>query len=364
MTTQNNSGIDTENGSSCSKIAYGWAKKTFANRNNEPGEIRQRIDGLYATMLDFNGLKIGISSDGIGTKVEIAERTGIYDTLGFDLVAMTVDDLAVNGFVPTSLSNILDVDILDHTIVDSLMKGLYDAANFSKIAVTGGEIAELGNRIGGYGDRMHFNWCATGIGVLHKNLSDTLDGSKIIVDDLIISVRNPGFRSNGFSLLRNILTENYGKEWHKKSFDANNSWGEVALTPSLIYAPVITKLLDNNLSIHGIAHITGGGVVDNLGRLLKINKKGALLDNVFAPGEAVKELIHLGNVSLAKAYRYWNMGNGLLIVIPRGSLDETLDLINDTESYQAQCAGKIIEDYKIEIQLHEENLIYTDLGVK
>jgi phosphoribosylformylglycinamidine cyclo-ligase len=199
---------------------------------------------------------------------------------------------------------------------------------------------------------------------LHKNLSDTLDGSNIIEDDIIISVRNPGFRCNGFSLLRSILTENYGKEWHKKSFDANNSWGEVALTPSLIYTPVITKLLDNNLSIHGIAHITGGGVVDNLGRLLKINKKGAMLDNLFAPSEAVKELIRLGNVSLAKAYRYWNMGNGLLVVIPGGCINEALDLIKGSAYYQAQCAGKIIGDYKIEILLHEENLIYTDLGVK
>ena len=364
MTTQNNSGIDTNKGSSCSRIAYNWAKQTFANRMYEPGEIRQRIDGSYATMLDFNGVKIGISSDGIGTKIEVAERTGIYDTLGFDLVAMTVDDLAANGFAPTSLSNILDVDILDNSIVDHLMKGLCDAANFSKIAITGGEIAELGNRIGGFGDKMHFNWCATGIGVLHKNLSETIDGSLIIEGDIIISVRNPGFRSNGFSLLRKILTENYGKEWHKKSFDVNSTWGEVALTHCLIYAPIITKLLDNNIAVHGIAHITGGGVVDNLGRLLKINKKGAILDNVFEPDEAVKELIRLGHVSMAKAYRYWNMGNGLLIVVPGDYLNEALNLINGDQSYQAQSAGKVIEDYKIEIELHEQRFIYTDLGVK
>ena len=307
MTIQNNSGIDTNKGSICSKIAYNWAKKTFVNRINEPGEIQQCIDGSFSTMIYFNGVKIGISSDGIGTKIEMAERTGIYDTLGFDLVAMTVDDLTVNGFVPTSFSNILDVDILDNDIVDSLMKGLFDAANFSKIAVTGGEIAELGNRIGGYGDKMHFNWCATGIGILHKNLSAAIDGSNITNGDVIISVYNPGFRSNGFSLLRKILLENYGKEWHKKSFDVNNTWGEAALTPSLIYSPLIIKLLDNKIDVHGIAHITGGGVVDNLGRLLKVNKKGAVLDNIFDPDEALKELIRIGNVPLIKAYRYWNM---------------------------------------------------------
>jgi phosphoribosylformylglycinamidine cyclo-ligase len=364
MTIQNNSGIDTNKGSNCSKTAYNWAKKTFINRINEPGEIQQRIDGSFSTMIDFNGVKIGISSDGIGTKIEMAERTGIYDTLGFDLVAMTVDDLAANGFVPTSFSNILDVDNLDNDIVDSLMKGLFEAANFSKIAVTGGEIAELGNRIGGYGDKMHFNWCATGIGILHKNLSAPIDGSNITDGDVIISVYNPGFRSNGFSLLRKILLENYGREWHKKPFDANISWGEAALTPSLIYSPLIIKLLDNKIDVNGIAHITGGGVVDNLGRLLKVNKKGAVLDNIFEMGDAVKELIRLGNVPLTKAYRYWNMGNGLLVVIPEAGLNKALALLNEIDSYKAKWAGKIIEDYKIEIQSDGQNYIYTDLGVK
>ena len=107
--------------------------------------------------MDFNGVKIGMTSDGIGTKIELAERTGIYNTIGFDLVAMVADDLAANGIETVNLSNILDVDFLDADIVDQLMEGLYKAAKFANITVTGGEIAELGSRIGGYGDRMHFN---------------------------------------------------------------------------------------------------------------------------------------------------------------------------------------------------------------
>jgi len=202
-------GIDTKIGNSCSRAAFAWAQKTFKNRKGVSGAPILSVAGSFCNIMAFGDECIGMTSDGIGTKVEVAERVGKYDTLGFDLVAMVADDLAANGIEPVNLSNILDVDVLDHSIVDELMKGLHDAANFSGIAVTGGEIAELGNRVGGYGRKMHFNWCSTAIGVLPKG-GKPITGKLIKPGDTVIALRNPGFRSNGFSLVRKALAGRFG----------------------------------------------------------------------------------------------------------------------------------------------------------
>ena len=171
MSDQKKSGLDIDLGNLCSKDAFGWAKKTFANRNNKAGAAALKVDGVFSNMLQFGNQRIGIASDGIGTKIELAERTGIYHTLGFDLVAMVADDLATAGFEPTNISNIIDVNRLDRNAINALMQGLNEACNYCNMSISGGEIAELGDRIGGFGAGMHFNWCSTAIGILPAQLS-------------------------------------------------------------------------------------------------------------------------------------------------------------------------------------------------
>jgi len=145
-------GIDTDYNARCSAIADDWARRTFSNREGRVGEPIARLRASFATGVQMGDSLVGITSDGIGTKCEGAERADRYSTLGFDLVAMVVDDLASSGFVPTSVSNILDVDRLDSSVIDAVMEGLHDAAVKAEVAVTGGEIAELGSRVGGWGE--------------------------------------------------------------------------------------------------------------------------------------------------------------------------------------------------------------------
>ncbi|MGE5458778.1 MAG: AIR synthase-related protein [Methanococcaceae archaeon] len=363
-TEEKNSGVNTDLGSSCSKTAFNWAKKTFPFRDGKSGKVVPSVDGSYATMIDFDGKKIGISSDGIGTKIEIAERTGIYKTLGFDLMSMTIDDLACSGFIPSSVSNILDVDFLDQQIIDELFKGFYNAAEFSDVSITGGEIAELGSRISGFGNKMHFNWCATAIGSLHPSLDSPFTGRSIEKGDSIITLYNPGFRSNGFSLLRKILTDAFGDEWHKIKRTENENWGDVLLTPSLIYSPIIIEILEQNIKLNGIVHVTGGGVVDNLGRLLKVKKLGARLNDLFHPEDYITDIMKLGNISLEKAYRYWNMNNGLLLILPKENISSLLELVNKDKNYRAKVAGEVTDNYQIEINAAEQNLVYNKIDVK
>lgn len=342
------SGTDIDLGNSCSQIAYSWAKKTFKNRENMSGYPAEGLDGLFSNVMDFNGVKIGISSDGIGTKIEVAERMNIYHTIGYDLVAMIADDLISNGIEPVNLSNIIDVDFLDSTIIDSLMKGLHDACQFANIVITGGEIAELGHRISGYGTRMHLNWCATGIGILPQN-SDIIDGNKIKPGDIVICLKSRGFRSNGYSLLRKIMFNTFGDEWHREKYALDLTWGEILLTPSLIYSPLIVSMLKNGVKINGIAHITGGGIGDNLQRILSKKRMGAKLDNLFKPLEFMTKIQELGDVAEEQAYRLWNMGNGMLLIIDSSDVDTLLHHI-EKYGYRARVAGTVTTVPEITIQ--------------
>ncbi|MEJ2543796.1 MAG: AIR synthase-related protein [Calditrichaceae bacterium] len=360
MTNKQNSGIDIDLGNHCSRIAYNWAKKTFTHREPGTGNPLMSADGGFSSLMDFNGVKIGMSSDGIGTKIELAERTGIYNTIGFDLVAMVADDLAANGIQTVNLSNILDVDFLDSEIVDQLMAGLYEAAKFASITVTGGEIAELGSRIGGYGDRMHFNWCSTGIGILPEG-KNLIDGKNIKAGDAVIALKSRGFRSNGFSLLRKIMENSFGRDWHNAEYENGKTWGEILLTHSLIYSPLITKLLKQNIKLNGIVHVTGGGLADNFSRILKVNQVGAILDNIFEPLTFMKKVQELGKVSEEQAYQLWNMGNGMLVILDRGQLKDALATIKQND-YQARECGQITDKFTITIEskgMQPERLFYS-----
>jgi len=348
MPTTQISGLNIDLGDQCSQNAYAWSKKTFPNRAGQAGMPCLKVDGAFANMLDFNGVKIGISSDGIGTKIELAERTGIYDTLGYDLMAMVVDDLATAGFEPTNISNIIDADVLDDDIIDHLMRGLHDAAQECGVAISGGEIAELGARISGYGDRMHFNWCSTGIGILHKQLTQPIDGSAVQPGDAVLAFQSRGFRSNGFSLLRRTMQTAFGDAWHTARYSDTQTWGDVLLTPSRIFAPMICTLLSAGVTLKGVAHITGSGIVGNFARVTKVNGVGAVLDNLFPPLAMMQKVIELGNISSETAYRYWNMGNGMLFVVAAAEVERALELAAQ-QGFPARRVGTITAEPEIQI---------------
>ena len=341
------SGIDTEKGNSCSRVAFTWAKKSFSNRLGRPGTPSHDLDGSFANILSFGDLSVGISSDGIGTKIECAERIKRYDSLGFDLLAMVLDDLVTIGLEPVGISNILDVDFLDESVVDHLMHGLHDAAREARVIITGGEIAELGSRIGGYGTGMHFNWCATAFGVLPPGRKP-LDGRCIQPGDRLIALRSAGFRSNGFSKIRMILESAYGPEWHDTMYDDVKTWGTILLTPSRIYARAVSDLLERNVPISGIAHITGGGIADNLKRVLAPLSVGAVLDALVEPHDCMLKLQQLGSVPEEEAYRLWNMGCGMLLTTPSREVPAVIQFLGE-RGIIAREAGSIQAKPQIEI---------------
>lgn len=332
----------------CSQSAFNVAKKTFQSRKQKWGEAAPTLDHYYCQLLKTPTHTLAIASDGIGTKIELAERCGKYSTLGYDLIAMIADDIICSGAEPTHLSNILDVDKLDSKIFNELFSGLQKAAEEAQIMITGGETAELGNRIGGYGSGMHFNWCATGIGIL-ENGKKPIDGSDIQSGDAVIALHSPGLRSNGFSLARKTLQKRFGDEWHNEPFhNSKITWCEQLLTPCLIYSPHILYLLEKQYPLRGVAHITGGGVAANLERILTPWKKGAELTSLYAPNEEMKCLQEWASLSDRESYETWNMANGMLLVLPQQSVAKVLEELKERK-IEAKLAGVINEDSAITI---------------
>ncbi len=318
-------------GEKLSKIASFYSKKTHFNNNSLK---INNIDNGFSNFFEINDLKLGISSDGIGSKVEIAERMKDFSSLGFDLMAMLVDDLVCNGFNPFLVSNVLDMNKLNENIIKQLFEGFSKAADFCSVAISGGEIAELENRVSGYGN-YNLNWSGTALGLLFDNFKIPLNKNMVKKDDSIFIIKSEGFRSNGFTLARSILNNIYGENWHNKKFE-NKTWGEILLKPSLIYTPFIRKLFAENKSIKAIGHITGGGIYENLKRIIPDELNHSKLSLFDIPKE-MRKLIKISNIDENLAYKTWNMGQGMLII----SSDNIDSFSYNNKDYIVKKAGMI-----------------------
>lgn len=336
------SGVDIKAGDRASKIAYEYAKSTFSSRKGMIGE--PVIDeGSYAGLIDMGEYYLVQCDDGVGTKIDIAERIGKYDTLGYDLLAMVADDAVCLGAETISISNTIDTNKVDPDIIDSLMKGLAEACIEQKVIIPGGEIAEVGKSVNGN------IWNATAVGILEKD--KLITGSDIKPGDKIIALKENGFRSNGFSLVRYILEKEFGKNFYLKESPFGKSWGKILLEPSKIYSAELLKILGRfgekrKVEIKGISHITGDGITGNFKRIIKNKKVGADIHDLFEPSEMVKEIQKLGNVSEEEAYKTWNMGNGMMLVVAPSDVDSVLYNIN----IETKIVGEINERDFIEIQ--------------
>ncbi|MCX6094870.1 MAG: AIR synthase-related protein [Candidatus Bipolaricaulota bacterium] len=342
----NAKGVDQAGVDRCSAIAYAYAQSTFGALRGRDGLRIEGDEESFANVVRIGDARVAVTSDGIGTKLEVAERVGRFDTLGFDLLAMVLDDLAAIGAAPVAVSNIIDADRLDEATIDAMMSGLARAARECGVAVTGGEIAALGRRVGGWGDGPHVNWCATAIGVLPGE-RPALCGKGLVPGDEVVALRSAGLRSNGFTLARKILEQALGDAWHL-ALHEGTSWGDLLLTPSLIYAPSVVSALASGVPIRGLAHITGGGIPGNFPRVLRATGLGAELVDLWSPHGWVLRLAELGGLSAREAYAEWNMGNGMLAVVPEGH-GRALVQAFEACGRSARVAGRVVPEDGITI---------------
>ena len=333
MTTYSDSGVNVEIGNDASTIMYNAARETWKNRKGKLGEIVSPFEdfsGFRAVDISKlpEGTFLGMNFDGIGTKVEIAERLGKHDTMAFDLFAMVCDDAIMRGGEPALIGSILDVNKLEIGIVKQLAKGYVEAAKEANVAVINGEIAELGKRIGGMNEYA-YNWGAGLVWFAQKK--NLLTGKELKVGDKLVSFKEKGFRSNGFSLVRKIM-ENH---WDKNTLLQ-------ALTPSKIYSKAVVEMFGK---VSGVAHITGGGIPEKVGRMLRASGLGAKFEDLFEPCELMRTCMEIGKVSTEEVYKTWNMGNGMVVAT---RVPDEIIKIAKKNGIEAKVAGEIVKEKGVE----------------
>jgi phosphoribosylformylglycinamidine cyclo-ligase len=267
-------------------------------------------DGLFARRYKDPVLVSG--TDGVGTKLKVAQMTGVHNTVGIDLVAMCVNDVLCCGAEPLFFLDYVAMGRDDPSLLESIVSGISDGCVDSDMALIGGETAIMPDMYGA-GDYDLAGFC---VGVVERQ--KLIDGSAIVPGDIAIGVASSGLHSNGYSLVRKIVFDIAGLDVNQLIDPLGSTVREILLRPTTIYARPVRSVLNYYKVkgvVHGIAHITGGGLHENLARILPPGI-GVTIDQGSWPVPPVFTwLQQLGEVEDAEMYSVFNMGVGLVLVV-------------------------------------------------
>lgn len=251
-------------------------------------------------------------TDGVGTKLRIAIEAGILNTVGIDLVAMNVNDLICSGAKPLFFLDYIAVHKLDPDHIQTIIEGIANGCVASGAALVGGEMAEM-NDMYQQGD---FDLAGFAVGVVEK--SAIIDGKKIAPGDNVYALPSSGPHSNGFSLLRKVITPDIMKK-HQLSY-------RDLLTPTRIYVKPLQQYLESGVTIHGLSHITGGGLPENIARILPPQCRVEIQAGALPKLPVFKIIQEEGAVSPDEMFRVFNMGVGMVVITP-DTLPQSQDCI-------------------------------------
>jgi len=276
------------------------------------------------------------STDGVGTKANVATAVGRFDTIGLDLVAMCVDDLVCTGAEPLFFLDYISVGHLDPDHARQLVAGVAQGCRQAGCALIGGEMAEHPGMM----QPGEFDLVGFAVGVVDR--SRMITGEHVSAGDVLIGLPSPGLRSNGYSLARRLMFDVAGRSVTDPAWDAPDApaAGDELLVPSVIYAPAIRSLVDA-VEVHSIAHITGGGLPGNLNRVL-----GEHSDAMVDPGSwewprLFTELQRIGDVELDEMRKVFNLGIGMVVVVPPEAVDAAIaDLA--VSAHRARRIGEVV----------------------
>jgi phosphoribosylformylglycinamidine cyclo-ligase len=260
------------------------------------------------------------ATDGVGTKVKIAIETGRHDTIGIDLVAMSVNDLVVQGAEPLFFLDYFACGKLDPAVGASVISGVAAACREVRCALIGGETAEMP----GLYQPGDYDLAGFAVGAVDRGA--LLPRSNIVADDIVVGLASSGVHSNGFSLVRRIVAA-AGLAWDVPApFEPSRNLGEALLTPTRLYVQSCLAAIRGTKAVKALAHITGGGFVDNIPRVLPDGLSVALdLDRV--PVRPVfKWLAAAGNLGQAEMLRTFNCGIGMIAVLDRAAADAAIEI--------------------------------------
>lgn len=274
--------------------------------------------GLYELQTrDYSRPILVSSTDGVGTKVKLAQELGMNHLIGIDLVAMCVNDVIVQGAKPLFFLDYYATSKLDVATASQILLGIANGCKESSMALIGGETAEMPG-VYKSGDFDLAGFC---VGVVDFN--DIIDGSNIQKDNLVIGISSSGPHSNGYSLIRKIIAMQQSDLQGKFG---NTTLGDALIEPTKIYVRAILNLLER-FTINGMAHITGGGFKDNIARILPNNCDVIIKTNTWEQPEIFRWIQSQGNISADEMLRTFNCGIGMVLIIEQNDLNEILDTL-------------------------------------
>jgi phosphoribosylformylglycinamidine cyclo-ligase len=258
-------------------------------------------------------------TDGVGTKLKLAFRMKKHDTIGIDLVAMSVNDILVSGAEPIFFLDYFACSKLDVAVAESVVKGIAEGCELAGCSLIGGETAEMP----GMYDPNEYDLAGFAVGLVEK--ADILDGARIAAGDVVIGLASSGPHSNGFSLIRKVVAVS-GADLHEP-FDATRSLGHALLEPTRIYVKPVLDVMQAG-AVKGLAHITGGGLTENIPRILP-EGLGAQLEAARWPRPAIFQWLQRhGGIEEVEMVRTFNCGIGMVVVVDRADAKATVDAFN------------------------------------
>lgn len=296
--------------------------------------------GLFQIDLSKYREPVMVSSiDGVGTKLMIAMMMEKYDTVGYDIVNHCINDISVQGAEPVYFMDYIGIGKLRSPLYEQVLFGIADACRAANCAVLGGETAEMP---GMYGN--DFDLVGVITGIVEK--SKLITGEKIRPGHVAIGLGSNGLHTNGFSLARKILFAQCSYTVNTRLPElGSETVGEALIKPHICYYPAIRQAMEENLPLDGIAHITGGGLYDNVPRVLP-DDVDVIFDSSVLPIPAIfKLLVHRGNVDPVEAYRVFNMGVGMVWFVPPAAAERALAVCRE-KGFTAAVIGEVTSGNK------------------
>lgn len=338
--TYKDAGVDKDSGYKEVQIIKEIVKKTHGSE--VLGDIGG-FAGLFAPNLE--GIKEPVlvsGTDGVGTKIKLAMDLNKHDTVGIDLVAMCVNDILCQGARPLFFLDYIATGKLVPEKMAELVKGVADGCKQSEAALIGGETAEMP----GIYKEEDYDLAGFAVGLVDKE--KIITGEDIKEGDIAIAIPSSGVHSNGFSLVR-LALDRAGIKLTDK-FDQTQTIGERLLVPTKIYAKEIKALLEQ-VDIKGISHITGGGLYENIPRMLpkdigiEFNLERGMIDKIF------NDIQSWGNIEEKEMYSTFNMGIGMVVVVSEDESSKALEILKKFDGKARICGKCIIADKKIKINV-------------
>lgn len=337
MLTYRASGVDIDEGNRAVNLIKDKIKGTYDK--NVIGDLGN-FSGLYS-LKDFINMDEPVllsSTDGVGTKLKLAQMMDIHNTVGIDLVAMCVNDLICQGAKPLFFLDYIATGKLIPEKIDDIVSGIVEGCKMAECALIGGETAEMP----GMYSEDDYDLAGFSVGIADK--SKIISGQDVNSGDTLIGISSSGIHSNGYSFIRKIFLEEYKYELTDYIEELEMTLGEALLIPTKIYVKLVMDLI-KRYELKAIAHITGGGVIENIPRVIP-NGLGIDIEKNSWEKPAIFKMIEKFNaIDEVELHKSFNMGIGLVMVVDSDKAEEIVSYLNESEK-QAYIIGKAVDTHE------------------